>query len=165
MTSGFRGLGFPSRLSSGARSSREARMTSGIAPAVTSRSGSRSRSADEVARSIGFPAEFVRLSRHEVGRGHLERDQTRLYRRATRLCIALSPASTRKSSCSASQWYISFGAPGEMTSSHPEHREIRLGLDLVRTRDHPWLTGTRPGVVELNLANHGPMIRGEVEAS
>jgi hypothetical protein len=55
-------------------------MASAIAAAGTSRSGSRSRSTDEVARRIGFPAEFVRLVLDdEVRRGHLERDWAGLY--------------------------------------------------------------------------------------
>jgi hypothetical protein len=56
-------------------------MGSGLAASATSRPCSRSRSADEVAAAIGFPAEFVRLVLDdEVRRGHVERDEAGLYR-------------------------------------------------------------------------------------
>jgi hypothetical protein len=56
-------------------------MTSAIAAAGTPRSRSRGRSADEVARAIGFDVVFVTaILDDECRRGHVERDEAGLYR-------------------------------------------------------------------------------------
>ena len=75
----------PRRLSRSIVPSREnaARASSASidAAAGTSRSGSRGRSADEVARAIGFDVAFTTLILDdEVRRGHVERDEAGLYR-------------------------------------------------------------------------------------